>query len=299
MIPTRDRPEHLEACLRSVRASLGPDDEVVVVDSASSDPLVSDVAHGYGAVYLRSEVPGASRARNIGWRSARHDVIAFVDDDVRVLPGWAPALGNTFATFPATAFVTGRLGLPPGTTWTDVPISTKEEVEPAVLEAETAGVLGHGANLAVRRQALQAVNGFDERLGAGGDFMAQEDNDLIDRLFATGLTGRYEPEAEGWHEQWRSRRELAPLNWAYGFGSGARIAKLIRTDRRRARGTATAVFWDWGMRDLVRWLPHFRFAAALAVVRVAGATVGLARTLPVRVVDGHFATPRVLRHAVG
>ena len=297
VIPTRDRPDHLRLCLRSVRASLGSGDEVIVVDSASSDPRVRTVAAEHGVTYLRADLQGASRARNVGWRAARHEVVAFIDDDVRVLPGWASALRDAFESHPSVAFVTGRLQLPPDVIWTDVPISTKEDTEPALLEALTPGLLGHSANLAVRRCALRAIGGFDERLGAGADFMAAEDNDLWDRLFAVGLVGRYEPDARAWHEQWRRRRDLIALNWSYGFGSGARVAKLVRTDRARARLIGPGVFWSWGLADMARWLPRYRFAAALSVVRVAGAAVGLARSLPVRVIDGHFAARRTASHA--
>jgi GT2 family glycosyltransferase len=281
----------LAACLRSLHAALRTDDELVVVDSASSDPAVRRVALDHGAVYLRCDRAGASRARNAGWRLARHEVVAFVDDDVRVVPGWAPALGRLFAHRPDVAFVTGRVLLPPGTEWTDVPVATKEELEPALLELGTPGVLGHTANAAVRRAALEAVGGFDERLGAGAPFRAAEDNDLWDRLLAAGFLGRYEPDAEAWHEQWRRRRELLPLNWGYGFGSGARIAKLLRSDRQRALSTAHVVFWQWGVRDIGRWLPRHRWAALLALVRATAATAGLVRALPLRVRDGHFAAP--------
>lgn len=200
----------LGECLRRLAAALRPDDEVIVVDSASSSSDVRSLALARGASYLRCEAPGASRARNAGWRTARHDVVAFVDDDVRVAPAWAAAMSGRFARSPEAAFVTGRVSLPPGAPWTDVPIATKDEAEPVTLGPGTTGVLGHSANAAVRRAALQVVGGFDERLGACSGFRAAEDNDLWDRLLAAGFSGRYEPEAEAWHEQWRRRGQLLP-----------------------------------------------------------------------------------------
>jgi GT2 family glycosyltransferase len=292
VVPTRDRPEQLEGCLRSLRSTLGGQDELLVVDSASTSSAVAAVAASHGATVLREERPGASRARNRGWRAAGHDLIAFVDDDVRVEPGWADAVVRAFTSFPQIAFVTGRLDLPPGLDWTDVPIAVIDRDGAALLDASTADLIGHSANLAVRRPALEAVDGFDERLGAGADLRAAEDNDLWDRVFRTGRIGRYEPAAVGWHEQWRSRRALVPLNWSYGYGSGARIAKLLREDRPRARAAARLAFWDWGLADAPRWLPRHRLAAVLGLVRTAGAAAGLARALPIPVRDGHFAARR-------
>ena len=46
----------------------------------------------FGARVLRLEAPGASRARNAGWRAARHSLVAFTDDDCRPQPGWLDAL---------------------------------------------------------------------------------------------------------------------------------------------------------------------------------------------------------------
>ena len=59
---------------------------------------------------LRAGRPGASLARNLGWRSARADVVAFVDDDVRVAPGWRAALDEALA---AADFVCGGVRVPP------------------------------------------------------------------------------------------------------------------------------------------------------------------------------------------
>jgi GT2 family glycosyltransferase len=293
VVPTRDRPGHLDGCLGALVRALSSRDELLVVDSASVGSEPADIARRHGATVIRADRPGASRARNAGWRAASHELVAFIDDDVRVRPQWAGALAAAFVAFPEAAFVTGRLDLPPGVTWTDVPIAVIDHTEPSVLDATTEGLIGHSANLALRRDALEAVGGFDERLGAGADLRAAEDNDLWDRLFTTGRVGRYAPEAAAWHEQWRTRRELIPLNWAYGYGSGARVAKLLRGDSRRARAAARHALWDWGLADAPKWLPHHRLAAALGVVRAAGAVAGLCRALLIPVVDGHFSPGRL------
>ena len=165
----------------------------------------------------------------------------------------------------------------------------KDEGLGELLTARTSGVLGHGANLAVRRGRLEAVGGYDERLGPGATFRAGEDVDLLDRFFAAGHTGWFEPAAHAWHEQWRSRRELLDVNWGYGIGAGARVAKLVRTDRPRSREVARAMFWDWGLANVARLLPTYRFAALTSVTRFVAATLGLARGLTVPVVHGHYA----------
>ena len=274
VVPTRDRPALLEACLSALAADLRTGDQLVVVDSASTDRRVAAVAAGHAAEFVREDVPGASRARNAGIRAAVHDVVAFIDDDVRVRPGWAAAIARPFAR-DGVAFVTGRLTVPAGQQDVQRPIAVKDDSAGTVLDRSSPAPLGASANLAVRRSALDAVGGFDERLGGGARFGAAEDLDLFDRLLAAGMTGWYEPEAWAEHDQWRERRAILRLDLRYGIGLGARLAKLIRTDRQRARVAAREALWSDGLVPLGRGLRAWHeFEIATAFLRVAGTVAG-------------------------
>jgi GT2 family glycosyltransferase len=271
----------LAACLDALAATLDIGDEVVVADSCSTTDDTASVATdharraGHGVRVLRCPRPGASLARNTGWRAAAHDHVAFVDDDVRVLPGWATALRTTLAAHPDAAFVTGRLGLAPGAAPVERPVAFLDLAAPGVIDHRTVHDLGHGANLAVRRAALEAVGGFDESFGPGARWPAAEDLDLLDRLVAAGLTGRYEPAAAAWHLQWRARRHLLPLEWAYGTGQGARLARLWHRDRVRARSVVRSAAWDDGVRDLAGCVRRgYEFGALMAGARLAGTARG-------------------------
>jgi glycosyltransferase involved in cell wall biosynthesis len=286
VLPTRDRPELLERCLASIATALRPPDEVIVVDSASRDTRVARVAARAGARVLRCDRPGVDRARNAGWRAASHDAVLFVDDDVTVDRGWADALAGALD---AAAFVTGRISVPDDQLDTARPVAIKDDDEPAVLDASTSGTLGHSASLAVWRAVLESVGGFDESLGAGARFQSAPEVDLFDRLFAAGFKGRYEPSARAWHEQWRTPRDKVHLDWRYGVGTGARVVKLLRTDRRRAAAVARDAAWDRGVRRAATDLRRgYRLGAATALARTAGVVVGVVRAAPVPVRGGHF-----------
>jgi glycosyltransferase involved in cell wall biosynthesis len=295
VVPTRDRPDKLARCLESVAAALREGDELVVVDSASRDPRVAEVAAAAGARVLRCDEPGVDRARNAGWRATSHDLVLFVDDDVTVDPGWADAFAAAVRPRPRIGFVTGRLAVPPEQAGVDRPVAVKDDDAPAMLTASSTGTLGHSASLAVPRAVLDLLDGFDEALGAGARFCSAPEVDLFDRAFAAGLVGRYEPRALAWHDQWRDRGDKVVLDWRYGVGSGARIAKLLRSDRRRAAGVAADVLWRRGLRGAVADLRNrYELGAATKLARVAGTVAGLAAALPVPVRDGHFA-PRSAR----
>jgi glycosyltransferase involved in cell wall biosynthesis len=296
VIPTRDRPEWLSRALASMAPQAGSLGGVIVVDSASRSPEVAQVARAFGARYLREDVPGASRARNRGWREATTDFVVFLDDDLLVRPGWADALADAVSSRDV-AFVAGRVALPDGAV-DPTGFALIDRGDARILDAKTRGVMGGTANLLVSRQALAAVGGFDERLGPGRWLSAGEDLDLLDRLVEAGLTGWYEPSAVVECEQWREGAARSKLAWAYGKGMGARFAAMGRRSPARALrrwnelarlgGLATAV------RGLVRRRPP-SVAAASAPGRPGpraawsepilwrlGALVGFVAALPLR-----------------
>jgi glycosyltransferase involved in cell wall biosynthesis len=292
VVPTRNRPEMLRRALESVQPALGPDDELIVVDSASDDPAATEqVAQAMGARVVRCDRPGETVARNAGWRAARHAFVAYCDDDVWVDPGWADALASAVAGDPEIAFVTGRIDVPPGQEIVGLAVSILDRPDAAVYVATTPGLLGHAASMVVRRDAVAGVGGFDERLGAGATFEAGPEGDLFDRLFAAGWRGAYEPAARAWHDQWRRRlRVIIRLDYGYGKGSGARLSKLLRAgDGARTRLVAAEYLWHWGFSQLSR---HLRARDVLMVTtttaRLTGVAVGFVRGLLTPVRDGHL-----------
>jgi glycosyltransferase involved in cell wall biosynthesis len=271
VVPTRNRPAQLTACLAALRADLGPADQLVVVDSASHPPVHDAV---------RCDQPGASRARNAGWQQARHELVAFIDDDVRVQPGWADALVAAF-TDPSVVFVAGAVGVPEGQEHLDRPVAVTTLERPTTITDQTRGTTGATANLAVRRMALEQVGGFDERLGPGTWARAAEDLDLLDRLLCDVGPGRFEPAAAAVHEQWRSRRQLVVLDFGYGLGLGARLVLLWRRGARaRARMVLADAVVDGTLRAGARDLrAGYQLGVLCALARLVGTSVGAARAV--------------------
>lgn len=288
VVPTRDRPDQLRGALAALRVGTAAIDELIVVDSASHDPAaVAAAAAEAGARLIRCETPGASRARNAGWQDATHEFVGFVDDDVRVDEGWAAAMSACLSAHPEAAFVTGRIDSDAGDR--TMTVAVKDDESPLVYDWRDGGVLGHSASVASRRTVLQSVGGFDESLGAGARFAAAEDTDLFDRLLGGGLTGRYEPAARATHEQWRRIRQWVMLQHSYGVGGGARLAKLVRSDRRRLRVAIRDDVWTWGVGQLPGELRRRDFYRALGTtLRLAGVLRGFLTAIVVPVRDGHF-----------
>ncbi len=260
VIPTRDRPEDLAAALAATTAALGPDDDVLVVDSASADAAaVAAVGRAHDVPVLRVDRPGASLARNRGWQACATDLVAFTDDDCRPRPGWTDALREALDD-PGRAFAFGRVEAAHDG---GVGVSLLTDPEDREVDGSTpAAALGHGANMAVRRTALQAVDGFDEVLGAGAPLRAAEDKDLFWRLLVAGWRGAYAAGAVVDHLPRATRGEAVRAAHGYGVGEGALALKQRRLggragDSRRDAldalvGDLRARYWTGAAVDLAR-----------------------------------------------
>jgi GT2 family glycosyltransferase len=93
IIPHFNTPELLVKCLQSVAAQRLDSGwfEILVVDNGSRIPLDIIAATWPGVRFLVEREPGPGPARNLGVANARADILAFVDADVRVMPGWLMA----------------------------------------------------------------------------------------------------------------------------------------------------------------------------------------------------------------
>jgi len=234
VVCTKERPDVLRKALQSVgeAAAAVPGTQVLVVEQG--EPYASAVCSELGlreATVVQDSGVGASRARNIGFGHARGDVVLFTDDDCEVPIDWVRAHVEALAdTSVAASFgpVTG--------------LRHYEEHDPVTLplrhhRGSPPWLIGHASNIAVRRSAIMAVGGFDERLGPGiPKAPTGEDADLIVRLLRNGsilVSGVGDPVR---HIEWRSTIDHQANLKAYEYGAGIWIGKAFREEPRAARG---------------------------------------------------------------
>jgi histidinol-phosphate phosphatase family protein len=164
VIPTIGR-----SCLTNLIADLASQQlheaTICVVDDRPDPDRPLTCAHRV----LRSGGRGPAAARNVGWRAADTEWIAFLDDDVRLPEGWLSALYDDLRRVDDR--VAGVQGV------IEVPTSAK----PTDWERSTAGLeraRWATADMAYRRAALEQVGGFDERFPRA----FREDADLALRM---------------------------------------------------------------------------------------------------------------------
>jgi GT2 family glycosyltransferase len=244
---TRDRPDHLRDVLAGLAELDYPHFELLIVDNNPTSGLTPPVVDGFKAatdIHVRIvEAPGQglSIARNVAIRSARHDIVAFTDDDVLVDEFWLKNLAYGFSRDPRVACVCGMVPsaelVTPAQSYFDRRVGWAAGCEATVFDLAVpppddplfpmrVAQFGTGANFAVRRDAAIELGGFDEGLGIGSPAGGGEDIDLFVRILLAGHLLVREPAAVVWHRHRRTAAELETQVHNYGLGLGAWIAKL-------------------------------------------------------------------------
>jgi len=254
LVVTRDRRGELDRLLASLRALEYPADrlEIVVVEE-TDDPRPMPGVH-YISIPRRDR--GLGSARNLAVAAARHDVLAFTDDDCIVTPGWLRELTAPLAaaevggvagavlvrdTTPV-GFAENALGFPGG--GLRYLVAAKDKPVPTTYAST--------CNCCYRKAAVLEAGGFDEGARLGGE----------DSLLAARIAARhrllYAPRAIVYH---RARGSLAGVfRWFIRRGAAEVDAAALAPDPAAAR------------REMVR--------ASLGLKAAASAAALLALRLP-------------------
>jgi GT2 family glycosyltransferase len=268
VVPATDRPPSLARCVRALRASAEPPDELVVVDSPAG--------------------LGPAGARNAGVAATSSDVVAFVDADVEVAPEALGRLRGRFAADPGLAAVFGSYDDAPEapgavSLFRNLLHHHVHTSSPGPAETFWAG-LG-----AVRREALEAAGGFDAERFPGA---AVEDIELGMRLRRAGAPIVLDPAITGTHlKRWSMRSMVATdvlrrgvpwtrlvleggapealnLGWRHRLSALAAVTAAVAAGARRPRSALGALAALVALNGRFYALLHRRGGASLAVAGV-------------------------------
>ena len=215
VIPCHGRIDLTELTLRSLCAC--PDQfEVVIVDDASPEslePLATRFADELDLRCARNPVNvGPAATRNRGVSLASHDVIAFTDNDCVVEPTWPRRLYEYLRDAPrGVAGVGGRVLAATSDVFSRY-YTFHKILDPFLHEGRYLYLVT--ANCAFRREALEAVGGFDEVIAVPGG----EDPGLCFKLLEKGYSVHYREDAIVHHHYRTGARDFARTFFRYGRG---------------------------------------------------------------------------------
>lgn len=236
-VSTYQRPELLERLVSALEAQSLPGErfEVVIADNGSTDDTFAVLEKLAAATPLSlrplrlEQNRGPARARNAAWRASTAPYVAFTDDDCVPEPGWLDGGLRMLRFDDSIGVVQGRTTLPADADtypWSDWTVSRDIRQPTPWFE---------GCNLFFRRDALEAVGGFDESIGWFGEETALGWGVLAggwDRAFADDAVVRHDLTERGLDYHLRQR---------YLEGNMVAIARRFPTLRRQG-------FWrPWAM----------------------------------------------------
>jgi hypothetical protein len=178
--------------------------------------------------------------------------VAFTDDDVTPDRAWIDVIAATFTDHPGAVCVSGTV-LPLSLTttaelrfqefggyghdFTEAEFHMSLDPMPSKMFPFHPKLLGTGANMSFRVEALRALGGFDVALGAGTPSKGGEDIDVAVRLLMAGYLLVRQPAAVLWHPSHATDAALARQIEDYGCGLSAAFTKFLH-ERKTAPALA-------------------------------------------------------------
>jgi len=239
---------------------------LVVVDQNADDRVSTLLARRDLDALRLTAAPGLARARNAALDGLSADIVAFPDDDCVYPPQLLERVARQFADDPTLD------GLSVPTADEDGRADIGWAREPARLAKTNVWNLVASAGIFLRRELVERVGRFDERLGLGSDerWSSGEETDYVIRALASGAWIEYDPTLVVEHglavDQGAGLRER-------GLREGASVGYLLRKHAYPPRTLARMAVRPMGgiALSLARRDPdRARFHAATLQGRVRG-----------------------------
>ncbi len=281
LVCTKDRPQSLARAVRLLLQGERDGLEVIVVDQSEgpeSERALAPFASHPALRYLRLPGRGKGAALNRGLREARGEIVVCTDDDCEAPPGWIRAMAQVLEE-QRTAAVAFCNVVPVPYDRSAGYVPAYERKSSRLVRSLVATVTGRGigAGMAVRRDVVLALGGFDESIGPGAHFRAGDDWDIANRVLLRGWHVYESAAVSIVHDGFRTfaqGREHARRDW---YGMGAVCAKPLRAGHLSMAIPAAWLF----ARDAV-WPPIadvLRLRKPRGLTRIVAFLQGFARGL--------------------
>ncbi len=226
--------------MRSIRALVANDPgpgEIVVVDQSGSPGTGRALSELGDAriLHVASDERGLSRAKNLGIRSSRLPIIAFLDDDCVPAGDWVRRALDQIEAHPEASVWIGKVVFDER----DLPCPERHESYSLRGIKDPWQYDPTGGNSFFRRTVFDRAGPFDPLLGQGSRFPGAEDGDMIYRVLRSGVGVTYTNTIRCFHIPWRNDAEKLDNRYNYGSGVGAMLAKYTR---RGELGTMAFIF---------------------------------------------------------
>lgn len=218
VVSSFNKPNKLKRCLWSLINNQPNSAEVILIDNGCNPKTIRAITtfgKNNSFKYYKTVVAGLAHARNIGWKKAKGEYIAYIDDDAVADTDWIISILNFIKHHPdVDAFGGSYISL----NKSQIPLWIPPELTAHAYRARVARPLdlGYdwltGTNMIFKRDALLTIGGFNENLGVNGEKRAYgEETELQIRLHNLGYIIWYDPKIKVKHEFARFKMNMTYL----------------------------------------------------------------------------------------
>jgi len=232
IIPTINRTEEIRILLNSIKECNYKNLEVIIVDQNREIDMTSivDIFKQYFSLkHVKVNFKGAARARNYGVKYASGDIINFPDDDCKLSKDLLYKINNMFNEDENNEIIFGK-SIDKGT------------LKPSIVNFSEAALAVNYFNIYkstveftmfIKKNIFQELGGFDEELGVGTYFGAEEGADLVIRALSKNKKIMYYPELVFYHPEKINKYSIKECirGLSYARGAGALAYKHICLNR--------------------------------------------------------------------
>ncbi len=202
--------------------------EIIIIDQSNQDNL--EINHKScqkftNVKHIIHNESGTGKAKNLGIKLAKGNIIAFTDDDCIVTNNWLKNIEQAFNKNKTIAAVFGQ----------SLPYQAQQHQQQTCVctlsnrKKETiitqpcfhAEQIGFGNNMAFRTKVLKQVDGFKPWLGPGSIGENAEDAEIALRLLTTKHQILYSPKIKIHHNKWLTKKQFYQAQLSYICGEFA------------------------------------------------------------------------------
>lgn len=228
IVPTINRTTELKKLFQSIKECNYPNFEVIIVDQ-NADIDISNIIDGfkdYFAIkHIKVNFKGAAKARNYGFKYASGDIINFPDDDCELSKDLLYKVNNIFNENINNELIFGKS-------------LDRYSMQASIVNFYNSPVVVRYSNIYrstveftmfIRKNVFEELGGYDEELGVGTYFGAEEGADFVIRTLNLGKKIIYYPDLLFYHPEKINKYSVNEClrGLKYGRGMGALTYKHI------------------------------------------------------------------------
>lgn len=213
IIPVLNGERFIKQCLDHIIQEMYCNDEIIIVDNGSTDDTLKIICRYKQIKVIKFPNLSIAALRNRGANSAKGDLLAFIDSDCLLCDGWRESVYLVMNN--SSISTTGsRVDIPILAKWVEKAWYSKRARNEKIVNYINSG------NLVIRRDAFQAIGGFNEKL------ITDEDYEIGLRLRHSGYHLMEAPQVRVIHlgnpktikefyekEKWHASSMLCSLNF--------------------------------------------------------------------------------------